>query len=321
MQDKFIPISQISRLACQKPSSQLLSHENADYLSRMNLFNVWRLDYQESFERFPEEGRFIPLIPLTNEKNLSNFEDQVIELILKNMALKNPRETIGYIEVAIAEILCNIVEHSESSRAFGIAQIHPKNRVLKIAISDNGIGFAGSFGCKSKEAIQKALSVGVSSKGGSRGMGLCILMDAVSKNKGSLRVYSEDHMYDFKNNRFMDSKEPYTGVSIGISFNLDNDFSHESPIPQDKLSFIVNDHCYFDREGVEKLTVTDAHLRSIASKLKLHVCNLEKAGLKSKIDCSKIRTSVSHSFLSELREIRNCHDVSIEGLNKYGPIV
>ncbi len=313
-EDAFLPLSDICKLACQDPDSAYLSHSKAGYISRMNLFKVWDIDHKEFYDRLPEDGRFIPLTAVTNEDVVNEVVDKIILLVLDNMILQDPRKTVYYLENAVNEVLCNIIQHSEASRAFVVSQVYPTWGTLEISICDNGMGFSGSFQCDSYMAIKKAIDVGVSSKAidGNRGMGIPILIDIVSKNMGQLKIHSMDQVFDLYN--ILNVKENFDGVSIDIGINLKENFSYEIPAKKEIISYDqTRSHCYFDREGINEIYIERANLRSIAQRIHNRVKNLIKDGKKPVLDFSRLKTTINQSCLSELKEIYKNFPFEIRG--------
>jgi len=300
MEEKFIPISKICKLACQTPDQLYQDLPCSDYLSRMNLFKIWGMPYKEIFTRNCDEGRFIPLTALTDEETTQVVVDKIILLVLQNMRLDHPQKTIANLERCINEILCNISQHAEAEKAFCIAQIYPAKNELQISICDNGIGFGRSFQTSSKEGMSKALQIGVSSKAlGHRGNGIPILIDTILRNNGKMKIVSIDQSFDGKDQK---ETETFQGVSINISINLNNNFDKKG---LDDCFHIdpAHYHHYFNRACVEKISVKRVNLRSIGQRLHNQVFNLVKAGLKPVLDFSCLETSLSESFKSEIKII------------------
>ncbi|MFN3740605.1 MAG: ATP-binding protein [Thermodesulfovibrionales bacterium] len=120
------------------------------------------------------------------------------DVILKRHLHYNQRAINGFI-VALAEVCQNIVEHSNSKGYVGIQKYHFQNlnkNVVKIAVSDTGIGFQKSLSQRFNirddlEAIEKALIHGASrysDKG--RGHGLAAVRRFVTEWNGKLSIRS-----------------------------------------------------------------------------------------------------------------------------------
>ena len=80
---------------CCNQGKQLKFMGNDDilrYLSRMDLFNYIDFEYQETFQRHHEVGRFIPLKLIEDEESVKLSSKAICDLILRNF--ENGRELL-----------------------------------------------------------------------------------------------------------------------------------------------------------------------------------------------------------------------------------
>lgn len=97
-------------------------------------------------ERFSRKS-YIPIIdfPVTvvDEDVKNSVLTTVENIIIRQLHIeKNVSEGLKYF---ISELVDNITEHSESKRAFVLAQAYPNKGYLDLCISDNGISLLGSY--------------------------------------------------------------------------------------------------------------------------------------------------------------------------------
>jgi hypothetical protein len=88
------------------------------YLSRLDLFKYLKFHFEKSFERHPEDGRFIPIRLIENAASVSEASHAICDLVLAQF--DNAREFLPAMEWAVYEIIDNVRLHSSSESARSI---------------------------------------------------------------------------------------------------------------------------------------------------------------------------------------------------------
>lgn len=158
------------------------------------------------------------------------FEDY-LQQHLKGKGIPRMSEGMGKVfKKKIFEVFQNSVIHSESALGiFACGQFFPQKQKLDLTIADAGIGIRTSvrrvLGPKiaSVEAIRWALKEGNTSKTGAQpgGLGLKLLHDFVSLNKGKIQIASRFGFYQFDGGveSFTKMSGDYPGTAVTIEVN------------------------------------------------------------------------------------------------------
>jgi hypothetical protein len=191
------------------------------YLSRLDLFRYLQIDFKESFERHPEDGRFIPIRLIENAASVTGASNAICDLVLAQF--DNAREFLPAMEWAVYEIVDNVRLHSSSeSPGAVVAQYYAHRHRLDIAICDVGRGILASLSESRKlwshgDAITQALMRGVTRDPEvGQGNGLAGSLEIVKVNRGSFQIWSGNAMFrlvDGEDKGFVSIPEvPGTGV-------------------------------------------------------------------------------------------------------------
>lgn len=196
------------------------------YLSRLDLLRYLQIDFEESFERHSEDGRFIPIRLIADEESVSGASNAICDLVLAQF--DNAREFLPAMEWAIYEIIDNVRLHSNSeSPGTVVAQFYPQLHRLDIAICDVGRGIYASLSESRKlwshgDAISKALERGVTRNPEvGQGNGMAGSLQIAMVNRGTFHVWSGDAMF-----RVSDGEEKgFRAIPLvpgtGVLFQLD----------------------------------------------------------------------------------------------------
>lgn len=217
------------------------------YLSRMDVFQCIGFEFEETFERHQEVGRFIPVKLIVNDESVSEGSNAICDLILRNF--DNGREFLPAIEWAVYELVDNIHLHAETPVPGVLcAQFYPKKHRIDIGICDMGRGIKssleesipiwGGYG----SAISKALERGVTrNKDIGQGNGLAGSLEICRLNQGKFEVWTGDA--NFRVNKGEDKgfqqipKVPGTGLFLSLDTNLPVDLG-DTFIGVDTWSYI-----------------------------------------------------------------------------------
>jgi hypothetical protein len=134
------------------------------------------------------------------------------------------------------EIYDNALTHSQSEIGiFSCGQHYPKQKELHLTAIDFGIGIPTkvrslpeNLNLTSLQALEWAFHSGNSTAtpGTSRGMGLHILQEFLTKNQGRLKIYSNDGYVSIKNGKieYSQQKFNFSGTFVNIAFQCDESY-------------------------------------------------------------------------------------------------
>ncbi len=183
------------------------------YLQRMNFFQLCGLNFPETFTRHISDGRFVPLQLITKGRidTIGSLSTKIADCVFPELSNCTEIEKTGpydTIEYSVSELANNVVQHSLSN-GFAIAQKYPQKGIVRLAISDYGIGIRESFESnlppdwKSEwndlQTIQYSLKPQISSKmhlsGGwgepvNAGVGLSLLQELAKVTNGDFVIFS-----------------------------------------------------------------------------------------------------------------------------------
>lgn len=239
------------------------------YSSRIDLFKHLAFDYEETFERHDESGRFVPLRLLTDRgASLASAVEAVCELVQQH--IEGTQEFLPALRWAVQELTDNIGNHAESPTPGVLcAQLYPKKRRIEIAICDMGRGIKASLSSRYPkiwshgDAITKAMRPGVTRDlAAGQGNGLSGSQEIIMANGGDLNIWTGDVDLAFFRGRkkgFRPGPEfPGTGIFLSLRTNHPVDLrkttlfdrserslhsvSRTPSAPTDPL-LLVNEHC------------------------------------------------------------------------------
>ena len=136
----------------QKREVRLLNAECAPafkYWQRMDFFTHCGIGFAEQFSRRDPAGRFVPLrhISASDAGRVDAIGGEIAGCLFPDMAgLSDPGQTGPYdlVQYATTELINNVIQHSRSD-GFIVAQVFPRQNIVRVAIVDSGIGIRGSF--------------------------------------------------------------------------------------------------------------------------------------------------------------------------------
>lgn len=149
----------------------------------------------------------------------------------KNLMLENAKE---FLITTIGEIFSNAFNHSDQNKVFFMYDIewHDSDCFLVINITDFGKTIIGNVQSHQKsfygklldgrECIAWAMKYGNTTRQGSGGFGLSMLVDYVSKVSGELLIFSGNCMYALKGTieNILWSKGSFCGTSVSMKIPL-----------------------------------------------------------------------------------------------------
>ena len=208
----------------QKREVNFLNIESApacQYWQRMDFFEQCGLALPETFARRDSSGRFVSLkrIRAGAQGRVAAIAGEIAACLFPAQAkLDDPDQTgaLDLVEYATTELINNVLQHAHSD-GFILAQVYPRQNVVRLAIADFGIGIRGSFEetkppfwksmLNDLDAIQLALNPKISSKthvGGAWGMeaanagvGLSIIKELAFDTDGIFTLASHAGFHQF----------------------------------------------------------------------------------------------------------------------------
>lgn len=157
---------------------------------------------------------------LLNRKELPNMSDAAHERISES----------------IQEMFVNAQIHSETEFIYTCGQFFPSEHKLNFTIVDSGIGFAKRIEkdleqiISSSDAIRWAMIEGHTTKQGvSGGLGLAILKEFITLNKGKIQIVSGDAFYEFSDNaeKIQKLNNYFDGSVISMTFKTDDNKTYK----------------------------------------------------------------------------------------------
>jgi len=135
------------------------------------------------------------------------------------------------INESIQEMFVNAKIHSETDFIYTCGQFHPTRYELNFTIVDTGIGFANRIEenlgetVSSKDAIRWAMIDGHTTKQGvSGGLGLALLKEFITQNKGKIQIISGNAFYELTNDaesiKILNAY--FDGAVISMTFNTND---------------------------------------------------------------------------------------------------
>ena len=180
----------------------------------------------------------------------TRYFNTYLEELLNRREFPNMTEYVHEkISESIQEMFINAIYHSRTEFIYTCGQFHPYRHELNFTIVDTGIGFARRIeeslniaNISSKDAIMWAITDGnTSKKDVSGGLGLAILKEFITQNKGKIQIVSGNAFYELSNNIETISILDYffDGSVISMNFNTNDimtySFENENQIDLDDI--------------------------------------------------------------------------------------
>lgn len=162
------------------------------------------------------------------------FKTYVVEELIENHYTDLPKMSKGAKEKiveAIYEIFVNAQIHSETEFIYTCGQFYPTKSKIEFTIVDTGIGFREkinrrfSSNLRATQAIEWAVKETKTTKEGiSGGLGLALLREFISANKGKMQIVSNEGFYQFDSNGETTAKfhGEFPGTIVNLQFRTDD---------------------------------------------------------------------------------------------------
>lgn len=149
-----------------------------------------------------------------------------------------PTKELSMLDLCLAELINNVYDHAHSPiDAYVFCQYYPKNKIIKVAVSDLGIGIPKSVNSflhgLGKDVLSGAECVKWAIKENqttmsipqNMGKGLDVVNSFVKANNSSWKVYSDDVLmmgYPSGNKYHVNPIYNFIGTIIGLNIKVDN---------------------------------------------------------------------------------------------------
>jgi hypothetical protein len=177
------------------------------------------------------------------------FKTYIMKELIEEHTCDLPQMSEGVKEKiveAICEIFVNAQIHSETEFIYTCGQFYPQNNKIEFTIVDTGVGFRENVNKRfqSNLSATKAIRWAVNDnnttkKSISGGLGLTILREFVSVNKGKMQIISNDGFYQFDSNKeiLKEFQGEFPGTIVNLQFRTDdkNNYSLKSEIDTNNI--------------------------------------------------------------------------------------
>lgn len=155
-----------------------------------------------------------------------------LNLFTRNDLPTMTQEASDTIRDSLLELFQNVADHTTSEYVFTCGQYFPKSFMLYFTIVDIGetVSYNVSIYHQTNNLIVPSSPLKWAMKAGNstslsqkpRGIGLSLIKDFVSLNKGEFYIFSNDETYEIRRTkeRFKKLNYPFPGTVVTIGFNL-----------------------------------------------------------------------------------------------------
>lgn len=189
-----------------------------DYLSQIGFNTFFNLNGNDIHKDTSVELR--QLTALT-----PHYIDDIIVLIDSKMKISTGMK--DSLKMSIQEILTNVFDHSKSnSGCFVCAQYYPTKRMIRLCITDFGVGILSNLKKKYKittdiEAIELSVKERVTSRPQSAGFGLTHIRNFLKVNEGTFTIISGNGKVNFYSNKIenYNMSAGFKGTIVNLEIN------------------------------------------------------------------------------------------------------
>lgn len=196
------------------------------YVSRVNFFDSIGVDFSEDFVRRESRGKFLEITRFNDPKKGNDLISEV-SVILKSQKFTD-ESILSSLELALAELVSNIFDHSEKGYGWMTAQYFKSKKRIRIMVADTGIGIHKALtgnpknsefkDYTPKESIENCIVKGVTNgKGG--GNGLYITSNLIYENGGTLTILSGSNYLTYTKNRKESGESHWDGTAVFLEIN------------------------------------------------------------------------------------------------------
>lgn len=175
------------------------------------------------------------------------FNNYVVNQLMERNELPEMSEVVKEkMTEKIYEIFVNAQMHSESENIYTCGQFYPSKNKIEFTIVDMGIGFKNKVNTRFKSNLSSVQAIiwatkdkNTTKESMTGGIGLALLKEFITFNKGKMQIVSDDGFYefDFEGERHYIFEKPFPGTIVNLQFRTDDNSSyiHQSEIKVDDL--------------------------------------------------------------------------------------
>ena len=138
------------------------------------------------------------------------------------------------ISESIYEIFVNAQMHSKSEYIYTCGQFYPKKQKIAFTIVDMGQGFKANINNRFRHNLSSIQAIKWATENGSTtktdapgGIGLAILKEFITMNKGNFQIVSYDGFYQVgKDEKAIQLKHSFPGTVVNMEFRTDDTLSY-----------------------------------------------------------------------------------------------
>jgi len=232
----MVVVSAVNYLRSREITVNIVIKGTSTYAGRVNFHELLQIDYEETYSRRDNGGRFIELKSF-NSESIYPLQDELNMILYQRQGIsRGIRELLFY---CLGEIMDNTILHSGFEAGWLSAQYFPSTQEIRLIICDSGIGIHESLTKNTKyepideaKAIELCVQRGVTN-GKGLGFGLYATSQFILHNQGDLLIYSGGHFLQMKNGAHTVSQGPrWRGTMVFLRIKTDIPVDYKLIMPK-----------------------------------------------------------------------------------------
>ncbi|MEG0375243.1 MAG: hypothetical protein RR547_04150 [Raoultibacter sp.] len=134
-----------SRSQNKKASTKYVSNSDlAQYMSRMNFFEVQNILSREEFTRHPSKNRFLEITKIQSDRNNNDLPEKLRDIVSEQSGVD--ASLIDALDFSFGEVIDNVENHARANiGGYVAAQFYPNKHYIEFCVVDDGIGIISSL--------------------------------------------------------------------------------------------------------------------------------------------------------------------------------
>jgi len=216
-----------------KPVNQISITSNDNKIVTILKKNGFLANYGYSVE-YDRNNTTIQYLKLKANEN-RYFSSYVNNELLTKTGFPSMTEALKRkISESIYEIFVNAQMHSKSEYIYTCGQFYPKKQKIAFTIVDMGQGFKANINNRFRHNLSSIQAIKWATENGSTtktdapgGIGLAILKEFITMNKGNFQIVSYDGFYQVgKDEKAIQLKHSFPGTVVNMEFRTDDTLSY-----------------------------------------------------------------------------------------------
>lgn len=216
-----------------KPVNQISITSNDNKIVTILKKNGFLANYGYSVE-YDRNNTTIQYLKLKANEN-RYFSSYVNNELLTKTGFPSMTEALKRkISESIYEIFVNAQMHSKSEYIYTCGQFYPKKQKIAFTIVDMGQGFKANINNRFRHNLSSIQAIKWATENGSTtktdapgGIGLAILKEFITMNKGNFQIVSYDGFYQVgKGEKAIQLKHSFPGTVVNMEFRTDDTLSY-----------------------------------------------------------------------------------------------